>query len=101
MNPNLNELLLLSAFFYILGLLTLRIIGWNRWIMIWISVYSMIVGVGVWLTELKWLLLGGIIFMLIASYYTLWILFDQFNACMRGIKESDTQTQGGNNNANA
>jgi hypothetical protein len=100
MNPMLNELFLLSAFFYILGLLTLRIIGWNRSIMIWISTYTMIVGVGVWLTEIKWLLLGGIVFMLIASYYTLWILFGQFNACMREIKESDAQ-EGGNNNANA
>jgi hypothetical protein len=47
----------------------------------------------VYFTEMKWLFVGAIVFMLIASYYTLWILFGQFKACMHDANESDTQEE--------
>lgn len=93
MNPNLNELLLLSAFFTLLGLLSLRIIGWNTTMMKWIGAYALMVMVVVYFTEMKWLLLGAIVFMLIASYYTLWILFGQFKTCMHDANESDDKEE--------
>lgn len=91
MTPNLNDLLALSGFFTLLGLLTLHIIGWNKTMMKWIGAYALMITLIVYLTEMKWLLAGSIIFMLIASYYTLWILLAQFKSCMRDIKERDAQ----------
>jgi hypothetical protein len=93
MNPNLNDLFLLSGLFTLLGLLSLRIIGWNKTMMKLISAYVLMITIVVYFTEMKWLFVGAIAFMLIASYYTLWVLFGQLKTCMRDIKEIDTQEE--------
>lgn len=93
MNPNLNEVLALSAFFCLLGLLSLRIIGWNKTMMKLIGAYALMITLVVYFTEMKWLLMGAIGFMLIASYYTLWILFGQFKICMHDANESDDKEE--------
>jgi membrane protein YdbS with pleckstrin-like domain len=93
MNPNLNDLFLLSGLFTLLGLLSLRIIGWNKTMMMLISAYVLMITIVVYFTEMKWLFVGAIAFMLIASYYTLWVLFGQLKTCMRDIKEIDTQEE--------
>jgi membrane protein YdbS with pleckstrin-like domain len=93
MSPDLNELFLLSGLFTLLGLLSLRIIGWNKTMMKLIGAYVLMITTVVYFTEMKWLFVGAIVFMLIASYYTLWVLFGQFKACMRDIKEIDAQEE--------
>jgi membrane protein YdbS with pleckstrin-like domain len=93
MSPDLNELFLLSGLFTLLGLLSLRIIGWNKTMMKLIGAYVLMITTVVYFTEMKWLFAGAIAFMLIASYYTLWVLFSQFRTCMRDIKEIDAQEE--------
>lgn len=93
MTQNLNELLALSGFFTLLGIVSFRIIGWNKPMMKWIGAYAVMITLIVSLTEMKWLLAGAIVFMLIASSYTLWILFTQFKSCMRDIRERDAQEE--------
>jgi membrane protein YdbS with pleckstrin-like domain len=58
-----------------------------------IGAYVLMITTVVYFTEMKWLFVGAIVFMLIASYYTLWVLFGQFKACMRDIKEIDAQEE--------
>lgn len=95
---HLTELILLSFFFYALGLATLVITGLRKALLYWISVHALVVAGAVWFLEFKWILLGGIGFMLIASYYALWYFYRETNQCIREIKESNEE--GGNNNAN-
>jgi len=92
---DLNELSLLTLFFYTLGLGTLVIIGLRKALLYWIGIHALVVAVAVWFLEFKWILLGGIGFMLIASYYALWVFYGEANQCIRDMKESHEQ---GDNN---
>ncbi len=86
----LSEFLGLSLFFFALGCGSLMIISCNRSIMKWVSGYTVIIGASVWLTdEIKWMLLGGIVFMLIAASYATWNLYKQMSVCLRQMKEID------------
>jgi type VI protein secretion system component VasK len=100
MNPNTNELLLLSLFFYTLGLATLVIIGLRKALLYWIGIHALVVAVLVWFLEFKWILLGGIGFMLIASYYALWVFYGEANQCIRDMKEVHDHEQGDSNARN-
>jgi len=100
MNPNTNELLLLSLFFYTLGLGTLVIIGLRKALLYWIGVHAVVVAGAIWFLEFKWILLGGIGFMLIASYYALWVFYGEANQCIREMKEIHDDEQGENNARN-
>lgn len=99
MNPNLNELLLLSLFFYALGLGTLVLIGLRKALLYWIGIHAVVVTGTVWFLEFKWILLGGIGFMLVASYYALWYFYRETNQCIRDMKE--VYKQGENNGRNS
>lgn len=93
---DLNELLLLSLFFYALGIGTLLIIGLRKALLYWIGVHAIVVTGAVWFFELKWILLGGIGFMLVASYYALWVFYREFN-CIREMRKMNDDEQGDNN----
>lgn len=99
MNPNLNELLLLSLFFYTLGLAALVLIGLRKSLLYWIGIHAVVVAVVVWFLEFKWILLGGISFMILASYYALWYFYRETNQCIRDMKE--VYKQGENNGRNS
>lgn len=101
MNPNLNELLLLSLFLYALGLAALVHIGLRKALLYWIGVHALVVAVAVWFLEFKWILIGGISFMILASYYALWVLYGESNQCIRDMKESHDAKQGEKNGRNS
>jgi len=88
MNPDMNELLLLSLFLYALGLATLVLMGLRKSLLYWIGVHALIVAVTVWFLAFKWILLGEIGFMLAASYYALWYFYGETKNCIRDMKES-------------
>lgn len=96
----LNELLLLSLFFYTLGLATLLTIGLRKALLYWIGVHAVVVAVAVWFLEFKWILLGGISFMILASYYALWVFYGEANQCIRDMKELHDDEQGEKNGRN-
>lgn len=56
MNPDMNDVLLLSLIFYVLGLATLVLIGLRKALLYWISVHALIIAGVVWFFELKWIL---------------------------------------------
>jgi len=93
---DLNELILLSLFFYALGIGTLLIIRLRKALLYWVGIHALVVAGAVWLFELKWILLGGIGFMLIASYYALWVFYREFD-CIREMKKMNDEEQGDNN----
>jgi hypothetical protein len=97
MTPMIFKLFELSLFFFALGCSSLILIGCNRTKIQWVVSYTLIVAIGVWITgELKWVLMGEIIFMLIAASYTTWNLHQQMEGCMHQIKEIDkTKTEEG------
>jgi hypothetical protein len=85
MSDHTLKLILLSLFFYALGVAMLAIIGFKRTQLPWVGGYTLaVLGVAL-LTQLKWLLLGAIVFMLLVSYYALWYFYRNFNRC--GAKE--------------
>lgn len=64
--------------------------GYSRSIMKYSAAYAVIIAVSVWLTdEIKWMLLGGIVFMLIAASYATWNLYKQMSVCLRQMKKID------------
>ena len=93
MSDHTLKLILLSLFFYALGIATLAVIGFKRTQLPWVGGYTFAVFGIAWLTQLKWLLLGGIVFMLLVSYYALWYLYRNFNECSAESR-LDTQTLG-------
>ena len=97
MNPNLNEMVLMSLFFYALGLGTLVLIGLRKALLYWIGVHAVVVAGAVWFFEFKWILLGGISFMILASYYALWVFYGESKNCIRDMKELHNGEQGKNN----
>lgn len=100
MNLILNETVLLSLFFYSLGLAKLVVIGFHKKMIPFIGTYAVIVGGIIWLTELKWLLMGGIVFMLIANFYTVWSIGRSMKQCFADIKEAKASEKRGNNHDN-
>lgn len=93
----LTQLILLSLFFYTLGLGTLVLIGLRKTLFYWIGVHALVVAVTVWSLEFKWILLGGISFMILASYYALWVFYGESKNCIRDMKELHNDKQGKNN----
>ncbi len=91
MSDHTLKLILLSLFFYALGVATLAVIGFKRTQLPWAESYTLAVCGIAWLTQLKWLLLGGIVFMLLVSYYALWYFYRNLNACR---VDDDTQNLG-------
>lgn len=87
MNPILNETVLLSLFFYTLGFATLAVAGFKKSMIKWIVAYGLVVGGIVWLTELKWVLMGGIVFMLINGFYAVWSIGRSMKQCIAQMKE--------------
>jgi hypothetical protein len=87
MNLITNELVLLSLFFYSLGFATLAVAGFKKSMIKWIITYGLVVGGIVWLTELKWILVGGIVFMLIVGFYAVWSIGRSVNQCIAQMKE--------------
>jgi hypothetical protein len=85
MSDHTLKLILLSLFFYALGVAALAVIGFKRTQLPWVGGYTFAVLGIAWFTELKWILLGAIVFMLLVSYYALWYLYRNFNNC--GAKE--------------
>ena len=96
---DLNELSLLTLFFYTLGLATLVIIGLRKALLYWIGIHALVVAVLVWFLEFKWILLGGIGFMLVASYYALWYFYGEHKRICT-MRESHDDEQGENNARN-
>ncbi|MCX6061127.1 MAG: hypothetical protein NT103_02620 [Campylobacterales bacterium] len=92
----LTQLILISLFFYTLGLGTLVLVGLRKALLYWIGVHAIVVAGAVWFFELKWILIGGIGFELIASYYALWVFYREFN-CIREMKKMNDDEQGKNN----
>lgn len=86
----MSEVVGISLFFSALGCASLMITGCNRSIIKYSAAYTVIIGVSLWLTdEIKWMLLGGIVFMLIAASYATWNLYKQMSVCLRQMKEID------------
>lgn len=100
MNPIMNELILLSLFFYTLGFATLAVAGFKKSMIKWVIAYGLVVGGIVWLTELKWVLIGGIVFMLIVGFYAVWNIGRSMKQCIADIKEANDAEKRGNNNDN-
>ncbi|MCX6061161.1 MAG: hypothetical protein NT103_02790 [Campylobacterales bacterium] len=96
----LTQLILLSLFFYALGLGTLVLIGLRKALLYWIGVHAIVVAGAVWFFEFKWILLGEISFMILASYYALWVFYGEGNQCIRDIKELHNDEKGKNNERN-
>lgn len=94
------ELILLSLFFYTLGFATLAVAGFKKSMIKWIAAYALIVGSIVWLTELKWVLMGGIVFMLIVGFYAVWSIGRSMKQYIADIKEANDAEKGGNNDDN-
>lgn len=87
MNPITNELILLSLFFYALGFGTLAVAGFKKSMIKWIIAYAVIVASVVWLTQPKWFLIGGIVFMLIAGFYATLSIGLSMKQCIAQMKE--------------
>ena len=67
----------------------------------WIVAYGVVVGGIVWLTELKWVLMGGIVFMLINGFYAVWSIGRSMKQCIAQMKEKKNLSKnGGANNDN-
>ncbi|MDP3265803.1 MAG: hypothetical protein Q8M39_03130 [Sulfuricurvum sp.] len=101
MNPITNELILLSLFFYALGFGTLAVAGFKKSMIKWIIAYAVIIASVVWLTELKWILMGEIVFMLIAGFYATLSIGRSMNQCIADLKESNDSNKRGNNDDNS
>jgi hypothetical protein len=93
MSDHTLKLILLSLFFYALGVAALAVIGFKRTQLPWVGGYILTVLGIAWLTELKWILLGAIVFMLLVSYYALWYFYRNFNRC-GAESRLDTETLG-------
>ncbi|HQS67865.1 MAG TPA: hypothetical protein PLM93_11830 [Sulfuricurvum sp.] len=100
MNPITNELILLSLFFYTLGFATLAVAGFKKSMIKWIVAYGLVVGGIVWLTELKWVLIGGIVFMLMNGFYAVWSIGRSMKQYFADIKEAKASQKRGDNNDN-
>ncbi|OYZ56541.1 MAG: hypothetical protein B7Y17_06825 [Sulfuricurvum sp. 24-42-5] len=100
MNPITNELILPSLFFYTLGFATLAVAGFKKSMIKWIIAYGLVVGGIVWLTELKWVLIGGVVFMLIVGFYAVWSIGRSMKQCFADIKEAKASQKRGDNNDN-
>jgi hypothetical protein len=88
MNPHTNELLLLSSFFYLLGIGTLIVIKSYKVLLYKVGVHFVVVsGVVWWLGEVKWILLGAIVFALTSFYSALWFFY---KAMKNGICDEKT-----------
>jgi len=90
MSDHTLKLILLSLFFYALGIATLAVIGFKRTQLPWIVGYTITVLGIAWLTQLKWVLLGAIVFILLVSYYALWYFYRNFKC---GVKSSNDDTK--------
>jgi type III secretory pathway component EscU len=90
MSDHTLKLILLSLFFYALGIATLSVIGFKRTQLPWVGSYTITVLGIAWVTQLKWVLLGGIVFMLLVSYYALWYFYRNFKC---GVESSDDNTE--------
>jgi len=76
MNSYTNELLLLSSFFYLLGVGVLLVIRSYKTLLYKISIHAVAIsGVVWWLGEVKWILLGAIVFELTSFYSALWFFY--------------------------
>jgi hypothetical protein len=76
MNSYTNELLLLSSFFYLLGVGVLLVIRSYKTLLYKISIHAVAIsGVVWWLGEVKWILLGAIVFALTSFYSALWFFY--------------------------
>lgn len=100
MNSITNELILLSLFFYALGFGTLAVAGFKKSMLKWIIAYAVMAASVVWLTQPKWFLIGGIVFMLFAGFYATLSIGLSMKQCIAELKEARASQKRGDNNDN-
>lgn len=89
LTPQQSDIAMLSLFYWALSVLMLRIIvKKNRMFLYGLSsVYlALCVAIG-WYVDMKWLLVGCLIFMLVDMLITSWVLLKQSRECMKDLKK--------------
>lgn len=84
-----SDIAMLSLFYWGLSVLMLRIIIINNRMLLYglSSVYlALCVAIG-WYVDMKWLLVGCLIFMVVDMFITAWVLLKQSRECMRDLKK--------------
>lgn len=79
-----------SFLFFVLSLVMLRIVISNRLVLSIIGIGYLIalVLVGMF-AQMKWVLAGSLIFMVVSMVITLWIIFKQSRQCFNALKEKE------------
>ena len=93
MSPEQSDIVLLSLFYWALSVLMLRlVIKERRNLLYMLSLLYLALSAGAgWSLQMKWLLAGSLIFMVIAMLSTLWILLKQSRECMNDLKKLKEQ----------
>lgn len=89
LTPQQSDIAMLSLFYWGLSVLMLRIvITKNRMLLYRLSsVYLALCVVIGWYVQMKWLLVGCLIFMLVDMLIISWILLKQSRECMKDLKK--------------
>ncbi|MDD3769824.1 MAG: hypothetical protein PHV10_04355 [Sulfuricurvum sp.] len=90
MTPEQSNIAMLSLFYWGLSVLMLRVVVTEKRMLLYTlsTAYLALNILAGWSTQWKWVLLGSLIFMVIAMSYTLWILWKQSRECIRELKQA-------------
>lgn len=89
MTTDQSNIALLSLFYWGLSVVMLQIvIKEQRYVLYLLSIgYFLLSAIVGWKVEMKWLLMGSLIFMVATMSITLWIIFKQSRECIRDLKK--------------
>lgn len=89
MTPEQSNIAMLSLFYWGLSVLMLRVVVTEKRMLLYTlsTAYLALNILAGWSTQWKWVLLGSLIFMVIAMFFTLWVILKQSRECMRDIKK--------------
>lgn len=90
MSPEQSNIAMLSLFYWGLSVLMLRIVVTEKRMLLYAlsTAYLALDVLAGWSTQWKWVLLGSLIFMVTAMFFTLWIILKQSRECMRELKQA-------------
>lgn len=95
MTTDQSNIALLSLFYWGLSVVMLHIvIKEKRSVLYLLSIgYFFLSAIVGWKVEMKWLLMGSLIFMVAVMFITLWIIFKQSGECIRDLKKLREEEQ--------
>lgn len=92
MPPLYSDIAMLSLFYWGLSVLMLRVVisrEKRNVVYLLSSLYLALCSVLGWYVQMKWLLAGSLIFMVVSMSITAWIIFKESRQCFNALKEKE------------